>query len=42
MNIPVRQAAATQTLAIVDCDIHPAYRTPADLHPFLRRAGAST
>ena len=20
---------------IVDCDIHPAYRTPADLHPFL-------
>ena len=35
MNIPVRQAAASQTLAIVDCDIHPAYRTPADLHPFL-------
>jgi uncharacterized protein len=35
MNIPVRQAAASQRLMIVDCDIHPAYRTPTDLYPFL-------
>ena len=26
---------ASQTLAIVDCDIHPAFRKPSDLHPFL-------
>jgi predicted TIM-barrel fold metal-dependent hydrolase len=35
MNITVRQKTASQRLAIVDCDIHPALRTPADLHPFL-------
>ncbi len=35
MNVPLRHAGASQRLAIVDCDIHPAYRTPADLHPFL-------
>src|SRR6266508_2783340 len=45
MNVPLRhtstahagsaQARAAQQLTIVDCDIHPAYRTPADLHPFL-------
>jgi predicted TIM-barrel fold metal-dependent hydrolase len=35
MNITVRQKAATQRLTIVDCDIHPAFRSPKDLHPFL-------
>src|SRR5882672_3342623 len=35
MNVPLRHQTAAQKLAIVDCDIHPAYRTPADLHPFL-------
>jgi predicted TIM-barrel fold metal-dependent hydrolase len=37
MNIPVRDVAAAQTLAIVDCDIHPIQRTPTDLHPFLEQ-----
>jgi len=31
----VRQSTASQRLAIVDCDIHPAFRSPAELHPFL-------
>jgi hypothetical protein len=35
MNVPVREVKAAQRLTIVDCDIHPAYRSPADLHPFL-------
>ena len=36
MNIPVRHATAAQSkLAIVDCDIHPAFRKPSDLYPFL-------
>jgi uncharacterized protein len=39
MNVPLRRPEASRdapaSLAIVDCDIHPAYRTPADLHPFL-------
>ena len=40
MNVPLRHPSsahngAAQQLTIVDCDIHPAYRTPADLHPFL-------
>ena len=35
MNIAVRQAPAAQQLKIVDCDIHPVYRTPAELHPFM-------
>ena len=35
MNIAVRQAAAAQRLKIVDCDIHPVYRTTAELHPFM-------
>jgi uncharacterized protein len=35
MNVPVRDVTASQRLAIVDCDIHPAFRTPKDLHPFL-------
>jgi len=45
MNVPLRhtsgvqagsaQTSASQQTTIVDCDIHPAYRTPADLHPFL-------
>lgn len=35
MNITVRERTAAQRLTIVDCDIHPAFRTPAELHPFL-------
>src|SRR5262249_33215090 len=35
MNIAVRQANATQRLQVVDCDIHPVYRTTAELHPFM-------
>ena len=35
MNIPVRHATASTKLAIVDCDIHPAFRKPSDLYPFL-------
>src|SRR5713226_1479032 len=35
MNITVRENTASQRLTIVDCDIHPAMRSPADLHPFL-------
>ena len=35
MNVPLRHTPAPVKLAIVDCDIHPAYRSPADLHPFL-------
>jgi uncharacterized protein len=35
MNIPVRAVTTSQRLSIVDCDIHPAFRTPKDLHPFL-------
>jgi predicted TIM-barrel fold metal-dependent hydrolase len=35
MNIPVRHAVAATKLAIVDCDIHPAFKKPSDLFPFL-------
>ena len=35
MNIPVRHATAAAKLAIVDCDIHPAFRKPSDLYPFM-------
>jgi predicted TIM-barrel fold metal-dependent hydrolase len=35
MNITVRQRTASQRLTIVDCDIHPAFGSPAELHPFL-------
>ena len=35
MNIPVRHATAASKLTIVDCDIHPAFRKPSDLYPFL-------
>jgi uncharacterized protein len=35
MNSAFRQAPATKRLKIVDCDIHPVYRTPAELHPFM-------
>jgi predicted TIM-barrel fold metal-dependent hydrolase len=35
MNIPVRHATVATKLAIVDCDIHPAFRKPSDLYPFL-------
>ena len=36
MNVQVRETkAAPDDSPIVDCDIHPALRTPADLHPFL-------
>src|SRR5262245_1015901 len=35
MNIPVREPAASQSLAIVDCDIHPVQRAKSDLAPFM-------
>jgi predicted TIM-barrel fold metal-dependent hydrolase len=35
MNLQVRETLADQKLAVVDCDIHPAQRTPTDLHPYL-------
>jgi predicted TIM-barrel fold metal-dependent hydrolase len=35
MNIPLRDTAAAQRLAIVDCDIHPVQRVKSDLNPFL-------
>jgi predicted TIM-barrel fold metal-dependent hydrolase len=35
MNIPVRHATAASKLKIVDCDIHPAFKKPSDLYPFL-------
>ena len=35
MNVPLRHTPASAGLAIVDCDIHPAYRSPKDLYPFL-------
>jgi hypothetical protein len=35
MNIPVRHATAASKLSIVDCDIHPAFKKPSDLYPFL-------
>ena len=35
MNIPVRHATAATKLSIVDCDIHPAFRKPSDLYPFM-------
>ena len=36
MNITgARRRPQAQRLAIVDCDIHPAFRSPAELHPFL-------
>ena len=35
MNVPVRNVTASQKLAIVDCDIHPAFKPPSDLPPFL-------
>jgi predicted TIM-barrel fold metal-dependent hydrolase len=35
MNIAVRHATAAQRLKVVDCDIHPVYRSPAELNPFM-------
>jgi uncharacterized protein len=35
MNAPAREARAAKKLSIVDCDIHPAFRSPSDLFPFL-------
>jgi uncharacterized protein len=35
MNVSGRDAGTARRPAIVDCDIHPGYRTFADLHPFL-------
>src|SRR5262249_28741380 len=35
MNIAIRQPAAAQRLKLIDCDIHPVYRTPAELPPFM-------
>ena len=34
MNIPVRHATAATKLAIVDCDIHPAFRKPSSWFGF--------
>ena len=35
MNAPFVEQKARQTLAVVDCDIHPAHRTPGELLPYL-------
>ena len=35
MNIPVREVRAAQKLSFVDGDIHPAFRSPSDILPFL-------
>ena len=35
MNVQVREPKSAQKLMVVDCDIHPAQRTPNDLNPFL-------
>jgi uncharacterized protein len=35
MNVPLRHTPAASQLAIVDCDIHPAFRKSSDLYPFL-------
>src|SRR5437588_11041585 len=35
MNVPLRHTGTSARLTIVDCDIHPAYRKPTDLFPFL-------
>jgi uncharacterized protein len=35
MNIPVRETRAAQKLSFIDGDIHPAFRKPSDLLPFL-------
>ena len=35
MTVQVRETQAAQTLSVVDCDIHPAQRSAADLHPYL-------
>jgi predicted TIM-barrel fold metal-dependent hydrolase len=35
MNVQVRERPARTRLAIVDCDIHPALRSPQDLFPYL-------
>jgi hypothetical protein len=35
MNLALRDPQAAQRLTVVDCDIHPTWRTPAELHPFM-------
>jgi uncharacterized protein len=35
MNVPVRETLTAQKLSFVDGDIHPAFRKPSDLYPFL-------
>jgi hypothetical protein len=35
MNVAVRQVKADTRLKVVDCDIHPVYRTVAELYPFM-------
>ncbi|MEX2126684.1 MAG: amidohydrolase family protein [Xanthobacteraceae bacterium] len=35
MNIPVRETRSAQKFSFVDGDIHPAFRAPSDLYPFL-------
>jgi len=37
MNQPLAKVDSAQKLTIVDCDIHPTQRNPADLHPFLEK-----
>jgi hypothetical protein len=37
MNVAVRDPQAAQRLTVVDCDIHPTWRTPAELYPFMTR-----
>jgi len=38
MNAPLRAQKASQTLMIVDCDIHPIQRSAKDLYPYLSKA----
>jgi predicted TIM-barrel fold metal-dependent hydrolase len=35
MNVQLREAKAAQALSVIDCDIHPAFRTPNELDPYL-------
>ena len=39
MNVVVRErdTARAQQLKVIDCDIHPTWRTPAELHPFMAK-----
>lgn len=37
MNVPLKHAAASQKNGIVDCDVHPIQRSPADLYPYMTK-----